>query len=1426
MSLADQSQQWCPTSVQVTVLQARGLRIKGKNGTNDAYAVMQVAKEKYSTSVAEKSVAPVWEEEAAFDLPPLLHHGSGGTERGTLHVHVLHRALVGPDKLLGQAAINLLELSEIKSRDKTEWFKLLDKAGKSDKDRGEVLLDIQFMRNNMTASMFDLSAPGKSRSRLGKFKDKVRGKKKEGLSDATSAVVPSFTQVLTDSEEEGAGDGYGDGAAGKEEKKKKHKLKSLFSPKSNLQKNMSQSMSLLPEKNSALSGSISSGLNVDSSEGKKKFKFMIHKRSGSSDSKGSQGSLSVPGRQKHGSAPAVEQSNLCINGSHVYCEEPPPRSSRTGSTFSLSSSGHGSMEDLRRTQIPESSATSTDSLRRQYSPWTEEEDSSKAAEEEEEEVVEEEETAEVERMRTVERRRKVEEEEEKKRLSKTEEKSRKFEEEESVIHEQREERRLEEDKIIQEEERAEEERKRQEEEEERVRKEEEESQRLAEEKRRLEEQERRRIEEEEKMKREEQERIRMEKERAEEERRRRLEEGERVRKEEEETRRLAAERRLEEQAEEKRRLEEQERRRIEEEEKMKREEQERIRMEKERAEEERRRRQEEEERVRKEEEEREGLAEERRLEEQERRRVEEEEKMKREEQERIRMEEERAEEERKRRQEERIRKEEEESKRLAEEKRRLEEQERRRIEEETIRREEQERIRMEERAEEERRRKQEEEEMVRKEEEESQRLVEEKRRLEEQERRRIEEEERIRMEEERAEEERKMKQEERVRKEQEERERLAEEKKRLEEQERRRIEEEKIRREEQERIRMEEERAEEESKRRQEEEERVRKDEEERERLAEEKKRLEEQERLIKAEDLKIQREKEKRRESMRREEEEKMIKDEEERMNEEKGSRKEEERARKEEDKLWLAEEGERLKREEKEERRLGGADETRLGLKVKVSVESSAPLTEVPSTNPFDDTFSNNPFEEIPNPPAAPLSRTPKVSTVQPRFHSAVPLVGSKEDLRLKETVYTDEKDPISAQRDKRPAPQPPGKCGAERQIQREQNVSKLHLAQMNKQSRDKDVKASNVFPQRLVQMIAPLSRSSLTTKNAPVPESQSSTNCSNQPESISSTTATSRAAKHCKGPAPSRPHSSHAGGNTPTQAGKDGPFCEPTRASSSDTNQKDRNSPHAPVAFGSNPFEDDEAEDQITAQDEITTSAKSIDSCNHQRCASTNTGSLDLAAAAPQTPDEDAASQTKSKSSKMARAPPPPAKKAAASSILMNQNTDPGLASKRQDSVTDVAVQGDEPQSEDVSSVSDQETPLPVISLPSESRPVTAQDTGEEAGGKWDGPPSTSRRLHPVKPLSPLEQQSASVIQGTKDTKSTAILSGVQEKVKVKGPYSQLTQEELISLVLKQDGQLSERDKKISELEQYIDNLLVRVIEENPSILMSLNSLKKDL
>ncbi|KAJ0019449.1 hypothetical protein NQD34_007018 [Periophthalmus magnuspinnatus] len=336
MSLGDQSQQWYPTSVRVTVHQAKDLRAKGKNGTNDAYAIIQVAKDKFSTTVAEKCVSPVWKEEATFDLP-LFHPGNA--ERCTLYIIVMHRAQVGLDKFLGQAVINLLELHDNKARQRTDWFKLVDKTSKEDKARGEVLVDVQFMRNNISASMFDLSMQDKPRSRISKIKDKVRGKKKDSFSDSSSAIVPSVNQVLTDSEGEGDSVSLSQSPA----VKKKSKLKTLFTPKSNLQRNVSQSMSTLgtlPEKNSSLSSSRSSGLNVDSPDVKKKFKFLGHKRTGSSDSKVSQGPFSLLSRSKQ-----KDENNLCINGSHVYAEE---AEAKSGSTLSLNSSGHGSVEDIRK----------------------------------------------------------------------------------------------------------------------------------------------------------------------------------------------------------------------------------------------------------------------------------------------------------------------------------------------------------------------------------------------------------------------------------------------------------------------------------------------------------------------------------------------------------------------------------------------------------------------------------------------------------------------------------------------------------------------------------------------------------------------------------------------------------------------------------------------------------------------------------------------------------------------------------------------------------------------------------------------------------------------------------------------------------------------------------------------------------------------
>lgn len=197
MSLGEQSQKWFPTHVQATVLQASGLQPKGKNGTNDAYTIIQLGKEKYSTSVAEKTLDPVWREEASFELPGLLLEGN--PEVYELCLIVMHRSLVGMDKFLGQRFINLNEIFDNKERKKTDWYSLESKPGKKKKERGRIQVSIQFMRNNMTASMFDLSMKEKPRSPFSKLKDKMKGRKHDGsFGDTSSAILPR--SAMTDSE--------------------------------------------------------------------------------------------------------------------------------------------------------------------------------------------------------------------------------------------------------------------------------------------------------------------------------------------------------------------------------------------------------------------------------------------------------------------------------------------------------------------------------------------------------------------------------------------------------------------------------------------------------------------------------------------------------------------------------------------------------------------------------------------------------------------------------------------------------------------------------------------------------------------------------------------------------------------------------------------------------------------------------------------------------------------------------------------------------------------------------------------------------------------------------------------------------------------------------------------------------------------------
>ncbi|NXN01489.1 RFIP1 protein, partial [Sylvia borin] len=261
------------------------------------------------------------------------------------------------------------------------WYKLHSKPGKKEKERGEIEVDIQFMRSNMTASMFDLSMKDKPRSPFGKLKDKLKGKRSSGLSDTASAIVPSTSHSPADSEDEAV-----------EKEKKKSKFKALFS-KPGLQKtSLSQSMSVLPtqqpltprvrlrpsdfqpqwdEEESETSPASEPPSPLFKSR-KPAFLDSRQLTQGTTNHTKKDG-LSLFSGLKSKSDP-VSKSSLCINGSHVYMEEtttkdktpassPSPHNLRRKQHFAseenLSSRSTKSPEEMGRTSPAQAFSGST-----------------------------------------------------------------------------------------------------------------------------------------------------------------------------------------------------------------------------------------------------------------------------------------------------------------------------------------------------------------------------------------------------------------------------------------------------------------------------------------------------------------------------------------------------------------------------------------------------------------------------------------------------------------------------------------------------------------------------------------------------------------------------------------------------------------------------------------------------------------------------------------------------------------------------------------------------------------------------------------------------------------------------------------------------------------------------------------------------------
>ncbi|XP_062253510.1 rab11 family-interacting protein 1 [Platichthys flesus] len=214
LTVEEEEQTWVPTHVQVTVLRGRGLRGKGKHGTSDVYAIIQLGKEKYSTGVAEKTTEPEWREECSFELQPGVLQGggrsgypAGGSE---LVLTVMHRALMGLDVFLGQAVVQLDEVFNQSRWVKNQWYRLNSKTGKKEKERGDIQVSVQFTRNNLTASMYDLVMKDKGTSTFNKLKERMRGKRRSSEEDSSSAVVPggngSGSRVRTRLPSDGGGE--------------------------------------------------------------------------------------------------------------------------------------------------------------------------------------------------------------------------------------------------------------------------------------------------------------------------------------------------------------------------------------------------------------------------------------------------------------------------------------------------------------------------------------------------------------------------------------------------------------------------------------------------------------------------------------------------------------------------------------------------------------------------------------------------------------------------------------------------------------------------------------------------------------------------------------------------------------------------------------------------------------------------------------------------------------------------------------------------------------------------------------------------------------------------------------------------------------------------------------------------------------------
>jgi hypothetical protein len=142
-----------PNYCSCTVHQARNLPDKGKGGGVDPFCTISMGKEKFVTATREKTRSPDWQEQC--DMPI--------TDDATIKLTVYHnhKTALSKGDFIGRAYVSLRDLQDY-DRVHRSWYKLVNKDGKGDKDRGEIEVSLQFYsKNNTTGSVLDLATKKK-----------------------------------------------------------------------------------------------------------------------------------------------------------------------------------------------------------------------------------------------------------------------------------------------------------------------------------------------------------------------------------------------------------------------------------------------------------------------------------------------------------------------------------------------------------------------------------------------------------------------------------------------------------------------------------------------------------------------------------------------------------------------------------------------------------------------------------------------------------------------------------------------------------------------------------------------------------------------------------------------------------------------------------------------------------------------------------------------------------------------------------------------------------------------------------------------------------------------------------------------------------------------------------------------------------------